>query len=102
MHSTISPLYTNSSKLTNQDFLNKFTEWGTDILGDNNNLLLLGAFNIHIDEENDDAANFRDTMEVLGMTQHVKFSTHKANHILDDIYTELFSNIKLQTVSRRT
>ena len=91
MHSTISSPYTNSSKLTNQDFLNEFTEWDIDILADNNNLLLLGDFNIHIDEENDeDANNFRDTMEALGMIQHIRFSTHKANHITDHIYTELY------------
>ena len=29
------------------------------------------------------------------MTQHIKFTTHKANHIIDHIYTELFSNIKV-------
>ena len=96
------PPYTNSSKLTNQDFLNKFIELHTDVLADNNNLLLLGDFNIHIDEEIDnDAATLRDTMEVLGMTQHIKFSTHKANHIIDHIYTALFSNIKFTNCEQK-
>ena len=94
--------YTNSSKSTNQDFFDKFTEWGTDILASNNSLLLLGNFNIHIDEENnDDAANFRDTMETLDMTQLIKFSTHKANHIIDHIYTEHFSNIKVTNCEQK-
>ena len=89
------PPYTNSSKLTNQDFLDEFTEWSTHMLANNNNLVLLGDFNIHIDEENDnDANNFRDTMEALGMIKHVKFSMHKANHTIDHIYTKLFSDIK--------
>ena len=102
MHCTVSSPYTNTSKLTNQDFLNEFTEWGTDILADNNNLLLLDNFNIHIDEANDDdAANFTDTLKVLGMTQHIKFSTHKANHIIDHIYTELFSNIKVTNCEQK-
>ena len=58
------------------------------MLADNNNLLLLGDINIHIDEENDNIVNnFRDTMEALGMVQHVKFSTHKANHKIDFTYT---------------
>ena len=57
--------------------------------------LLLDDFNIHIDEENDkDVNNFRDTMEALGMMQHVKFSMHKANHTIDHIDTELFRDIK--------
>ena len=90
------PSYTNSTKLTNQDFLDEFTEWSTHMLADNNNLLLLGDLNIYIDEENDnDANNFRDTMEARGIIQHVKFSMHKANHIKDHIYTELFSDIKV-------
>ena len=66
------------------------------MLAGNNNLLLLGDFNIHIDEENDnDANNFRATMEALGIMQHVIFSMHKANHTIDHMYTQLFSNIKV-------
>ena len=96
------PPYTNSSKLTNQDFLNEFTEWGIDILVDNNNLLLLGNFNIHIGKENEnDAANFRDTVEVLGVTQHIKFSIQKANHIIDHIHTELFRKIKVTNCEQK-
>ena len=88
--------YTNSSKLTNQDFCDEFTEWSTHMLADKDNLLLLGDFNIHINEENDNNVNnFRETMEALGMMQHVKFSMHKANHTIDHIYTELFSDIKV-------
>ena len=102
MHTTISSPYTNSFKLTNQDFLDEFTEWSTHMLADNNNLLLLGDFNIHVNEENNDDTNkFRDTMEALGMMQHVKFSKHKANHIVDHIYTELFSDIKVTGCEQR-
>ena len=69
---------------------------------ENNSLLLLGDFNIHIDEENnDDATNFRDTMEALGMTQHIKFSTHMAKHIIDHIYTEISSNIKVTNCDQK-
>ena len=72
------------------------------MLPDNSNLLILGDFNIYIDEENDDDANiFRDTMEALSMMQHVKFPMHKANHIIDHICTELFSDIKVAGCEQR-
>ena len=35
------------------------------------------------------------------MTQHIKFSTHKTNHIIDHIYTELFSNIKVTNCEQK-
>ena len=71
-------------------------------MADNNNLVLLGDFNIHIDkEDDDDAANFRDTMEVPGITPDIKFSTNKANHTIDHIYTELFSNIKVTNCEQK-
>ena len=71
------------------------------MLADNNNLHLLGDFNIHIDEENDNDVNkFRDTMEALGMMQHVNYSMHNANHTIDHIYTELFSDIKVASCEK--
>ena len=71
------------------------------MLADDNNLLLLGDFNIHIDEENDNYVNnFRDTMEALGMLQLVKFSMHKANHTIDHIYTEFFSDCKVTSYEK--
>ena len=35
------------------------------------------------------------------MTQHIKFSTHKANHIIDHIDTELFNNIKVTNYEQK-
>ena len=47
-----------------------------------------------------DVNNFRDTMEALGMMQHVTFSMHKANHKIDHIYTKLFSDIKVTSCEK--
>ena len=52
------------------------------------NPIILGDFNIHInDTDNTDAITFIDSMEVLSLVQHVSKYTHMAGNILDLIYT---------------
>ena len=51
------------------------------------NLIILGDFDIHINNINDeDAAQFLQTMNSLGMDQLVKYPTHDSGNILDHIY----------------
>ena len=46
--------------------------------------IFLGDFNIHwADEVDRNASSFADTLEALGLTQHVQFPTHNRNNILD-------------------
>ena len=41
------------------------------------NIFIYGDFNIHIDDPNDtEALIFNDTIEPLGLQQHVNFETH--------------------------
>ena len=57
-----------------------------------NKLLILGDFNIHMNDESDgNAGNFRDIIMVLGLEQHLHFLTHKAGNTLDLVMTELGS-----------
>ena len=59
-----------------------------ETLLDLKNPIILGDFNIHInDTDNADAITFVDSMEVLGLVQRVSKYTHKAGNILDLIYT---------------
>ena len=47
-------------------------------------LLLTGHYNFHIESSNDScAATFRDLLESIGLTQHVKGPTHSNGHTLD-------------------
>ena len=56
------------------------------------NIIVLGDFNIHINNDQDaDANRLKDIMEALGLQQHVSFSTHRYGNTLDHIYTELGS-----------
>ena len=52
-------------------------------------LLLVGDFNIHLDEPvHSDTILFNDTLESLDMQNMVKFPTHRSGHILDVIITK--------------
>ena len=51
-------------------------------------LLIIGDFNIHIDKtEEIYSKKFVETLDCLGLTQHVTFPTHVSGHTLDVIIT---------------
>ena len=59
-----------------------------------NNIVVLGDFKIHINNDLDAEANrFKDIMEALGLQQHVSFATHRYGNTLDHIYTEIGSTV---------
>ena len=61
----------------------------TPIIPKYNNILLLGNFNMHTDDiSSADNIIFNDTMEALGLIQHVKSPTHRQGNILDLIFSE--------------
>ena len=58
-------------------------------LTNHKNLVLLGDFNIPIQDLNKpDSLAFIDTMEALGLVQHIDKPTHQLGNTLDHIYTE--------------
>ena len=76
-------------------FLDIFAELLVDIVTSNMNLVVLGNFNIHVNDIDDpNAGIFLDTMTALGLNQHVKGPTHKSGNCLDLIFTEEMSKTK--------
>ena len=71
-----------------------FCEELTDILENNitknkGHLLLLGDFNIHLDNQDiPDAITFQDFMDSFGLINHTKQSTHTSSHILDLVISQ--------------
>ena len=52
------------------------------------NLLILGDFNIHVDNRRNSASRqFRDLIEDAGLKQHVRSPTHTGGHTLDLVLT---------------
>ena len=73
------------------EFLTEFTNWITDVVVQDTNLLVVGDFNLHINNENDEnVANFKESMVPLGFMQHVTRPAHKPGNILDLIFMEIF------------
>ena len=63
--------------------------------------MFIGNFNLHISKENDvNAAIFNDSIEALGLYQHITFLTHKEGNVLDLVISEMNSNINIQTKSQ--
>ena len=58
-------------------------------LTNHKNLVLLGDFNVAVqDLNNPDSLAFYETMEALGLQQHIDKPTHQQGNTLDHIYTE--------------
>ena len=58
-------------------FSHEFLELYTTIASFGKNIIIAGDFNIHIDDKNDlDSEKFRDSLEVMGLDQHVYFPMH--------------------------
>ena len=69
-------------------FLDDLTELLTDKLAQLESIILLGDFNIYIEETTaPDTVIFNDTMEALGLTQHMTQPVHNKCHILDLVFT---------------
>ena len=76
--------------IINSMFSDAITEYLTDVLSKHKNNVILGDFNIHTEDlSSSDTAIFNDTMEALGLEQHVKFPTHRCGNTLGLIFTEV-------------
>ena len=81
---------------TSAKFLEETTDLIQNTMSKYKNLVILGDFNIHIrDLEDQDAVTYSDTMEAMGLQQHILQPTHRLGHTLDLIYTESTDNIKV-------
>ena len=62
------------------------------------NVIICGDFNLHINNPPDmEAQSFMDTMEVLGLKQHVGFQTHHVGNILDLSFIETIRQFNIRT-----
>ena len=75
------------------------TDHLTDVLTNNQSNVILGDFNMHIDDPTDTEANiFNNTMAALGLSQRVKMPTHQLGNTLDLIYMEPESRLSVRKV----
>ena len=75
---------------TNGMFIDDITELLTNKLPQYQNNIILGDFNVHVeDQANTDAVVFNETMTALCLEQHISGPTHVRGNTLDLIYTQL-------------
>ena len=64
-------------KVTNGMFIDDLTVHLTELLTNKHNNIILGDFNMHVDDPNDtDAGIFLDTITAFDLTQHVSMATN--------------------------
>ena len=81
---------------TNGMFIDDITELLTDKLPQYQNSILLGDFNLHIEDQTKiDAVVFNETMTALGLEQHILGPTHVRGNTLDLIYMQLSNSFKV-------
>ena len=89
--------YSDQSQTTNHDFVDEFMDWIAEYIMNDTNVIILGNFNLHVNDLNDDnARNFIETTQALALEQQVRFPTHTSGKMLDLVFTELFNGLKLQ------
>ena len=82
-------------------FFAEFADYVKTILLSNEELLILGDFNIHIDVAGDSDANkLSDFFESVGLQQHVEQHTHVQRHTLDLVISRRSDNINIEDLPR--
>ena len=91
------PLSSEDNTITK--FTDELCELLNDISASQVNIIILGGFNIHVNDENDlDVIWFIDTMEALGLKQYINKLTHKIGKTLDLILKEGTLNIRVDKI----
>ena len=96
---TILGIYHPSPKQDHTDttFLDEITKLLTSKLPNMENAIILGDFNMHIEDPTENNSKiFVDMMEALGLQQHANEPTHQRGNILDLIFTEVTSQINVR------
>ena len=79
-------------------FIDDLTDW----MASHGNILICGDFNMHFNHLTDiEAQIFNNTMDVLGLQQHVNFETDHAGNTLDLLLTEITSQLTTRTFKGR-
>ena len=90
------PPYSETYEVTNNQFIDEFSEHLTEELAEHRNLVITGDFNLHVnDTEDQNGEVFIDTMLALGQDQHVTFPTHRSNNTLHLMFSECLSTHKI-------
>ena len=92
------PPVSSRNQVTDSIFVDLLAEQVCQIIATQNNMIILGDFNIHVNDPNNaDSIFLLDAMSSMGFNQIVKSATHKSGNTLDLIFleeTHLFNNFE--------
>ena len=89
--------YSASHPVTARTFISELTTYSESIILSAEPLLITGDFNLHVDNPDDEeATEFLDTLESMGLKQHVNVPTHELGHLLDLVITRQCDSIILR------
>lgn len=90
------PPYSREHPHTDRSFFTEFTTYLESIILSVESLLIVGVFNVHVDDPDDAvSAAFLDTLESMNLAQHVTGPTHEHNHTLDLVITRQSDKVLL-------
>ena len=81
------PLPPCKNGLRYEDFAVEWTSYIEQFVQVQEELLIVGDYNIHVDSSNNESLSFLYILNVNGLIQHVKSCTHQKRHILDLVIT---------------
>ena len=100
IHGVYHPPQSPTNKLPNTVFIDQFLEFVSTTLPNHQNNLYIRDFNLHVSDATDtDAAIFNDSIDAMGLYQHVSFPTHKAENTIDLIISDIHQENKILTTS---
>ena len=77
-------------------FIDDFTDFMSDRQQQRINNYILGDFNLHISNaEDQDTQVFEDTLKAMSLVQHVGSSTHQCGNILYLVITKVASKVDI-------
>ena len=91
------PPYSREHSHTDRAFLAEFTTYLESIILSVEPLLIIGDFNLHVDDTDDAvSAAFLVTLASMNLVQHVTGPTHKRNHTFDLVITRQSDKVLLR------
>ena len=99
IHGIYHPPPSLTNKTTNSLFIEDFTDFVSKTLPSHPNNIYISDFNLHISEEETDPIIFNDSIEAMGLYQHVNFPTHKSGNILDLVLSDIQQSTSVITTS---
>ena len=100
IHGIYHPPYSSTNRITNAKFIEEFTDYVSTYLPIHQNNVFIGDFNLHVSNQLDtDATIFGDSIDALGLYQHVGFGTHRLGNILDLVLSDFTDETKVLTTA---